>query len=187
MKNIDRWSIVLLAFCLVACGQQDAPPPETAEAGTEQPAEPVRSAPADSPLDGSTAAESTEAEQANIAGIETARNERNRLREQYQALRDSWDVEAIAVQFALSDSQKIQLQNARETLVAERVAVRNRLRSIRDLQQQAQQAGNETETEALANEASQVQERLAVAERDWKTTLSRILTMEQLSQISGAQ
>ena len=187
MKNTYRWTSVLLAFVLVACGQQDAPTEETAEPPVEQSADPVRSAPGVAPLADAPAPESAVLDQASPADIEAARNERNRLREQYQALRDSWDVEVIADRFDLSDTQKTQLQDARETLVAERVAVRNQLRSIRDLQQQAQQAGNEADLNALTQQAAQAQERLATAEQNWKSALSGIFTMDQLSQISGPE
>jgi hypothetical protein len=187
MKNTYRWTFVLLASVLVACGQQDTPTEEAAEPRTEQTADPTRSAPGDAPAESAASSASAESDEASAADIEAARNERNRLREQYQALRDSWDVEAIAEQFDLSEPQKTQLQNARETLVAERVAVRNRLSSIRDSQQQAQQTGNESEIEALTTEAAQVQERLAAAERDWKNALSEILTIDQLGQIAGGE
>ena len=187
MTKTYRWIIVLLAFVLAACGQQDAPTAETAEPSTEQAAEAVRSAPGNAPAAETTRPESAGSDETNATDIETARNERNLLREQYQAIRDSWDIEAIAEQFDLTETQKTQLQNARETLVTERVEVRNRLRSIRDLQQQAQQTGNESDIEALTTEAAQVQERLAAAEHDWKKSLSEILTMEQLGQISGGE
>ncbi|MEE4296347.1 MAG: hypothetical protein V2J20_06995 [Wenzhouxiangella sp.] len=184
MKNTYRWTFVLLASVLVACGQQDAPTEETAEPRTEQPADPTRSAPGDTPAESAAPSASAESDEASAADIEAARNERNRLREQYQALRDSWDVEAIADQFDLTESQKTQLQNARETLVAERVAVRNRLRSIRDLQQQAESAGDQSTIEALRAEAAQIQGRLEVAEGDWKKTLAETLLPEQLENIS---
>ena len=174
---------LLLSIFLVACGQQeDTPPEQPAEVDRQQP---VRSTPADPPVESATSPTPDEADSPETSEVALAREERNRLREQYQAMRDSWDIEVFADQFDLSETQKTQLQTARDSLVAERVAVRNRLRSIRDLQRQAQEAGNESDIDALTTDAAQAQERLAAAERRWKTALSEILTNDQLAEIPG--
>lgn len=183
MRSLEKWlSPLIVALLLGACGGQD---PDTAAAPEPENVEPApRSAPAEAPPD--PAGPVRRAAEAGVApeALQHARTERDRLRERYTPTRTGWDDEQLAELLDLNAGQRRELQQARETLLAERVSSRNLLRAQRDLQLQAETAGDLTRLEEVQAQTRQLRAQLERAEQAWLEALRSILDADQFQRLS---
>lgn len=181
VKGLGPLIIVLL---LGACGGQDSAT-ETAPQPASDNVEPApRSTPAEAPPDPAGPVRRTADSDLAPDALQYARAERERLRERFAPTRTGWDDEQLAELLDLNAEQLRQLQQARETLLAERVSGRNLLRAQRDLQVQAETAGDSIRLEEAQAQTRQVRARLERAEQAWLEALRSILDADQLQRLS---
>lgn len=185
MYPLARWfGVPMLALLLSACGEQD---PETASAPPTLPdraAPAPRSAPAQAAPDPS--AEDQRAADADIGpeAMQQARAKRDRLRERHAQERLHWDEDTLTEQLGLEAGQFQALQQARQTLLQQRVGVRTGLQAQRHSRAQAEAGADSARLEEVQAQTSELRAQLDRAEQAWQDALRSILDADQLQRLA---
>ncbi|MFW5816362.1 MAG: hypothetical protein ACOCVP_05855 [Wenzhouxiangella sp.] len=185
MQLLARWfGVPVLALLLSACGGQD---PETASAPPTPPDRPAaapRSAPAQAAPDPSAQAERVADADARPETVQQARAERDRLREHHARERLHWDEDTLTEQLGLETGQFQALEQARQTLLKERVGVRTGLQAQRQSRAPAEAGADSARREELQVRTRELRAQLDRAEQAWQDALRSILDADQLQRLA---
>lgn len=185
MKRLYKsLGLIILIVGLSACGGPDtetAPPPQDA---TDEEETIMRSEPGEAPPVGDDLTLDSPAE---ADAVEQARAQREQLREQRAGDRHWWADDALAERLGLDPDQRSALLEAREALHRARIEGRERMRAQRELQRQADTAGDHERLEELQAQTNRLREQMNAAEQAWQEDLRAVLHPEQIERLAEEQ
>lgn len=185
MHPLGRWlGALTLLVLLGACGRQDPETTAEPEPPPDNPARMQRSAPAGAPPDPADSARRATDPDAATDAVRQARAERERLREGNIRERLHWDEDTLSEQLGLDSSQFQALQQARQTVLEQRVRVRTGLLAQRHFRERAEAGADGARLEEIETQTRQLRAQLDSAEQAWQEALRSILDADQLQRLA---